>query len=239
MSISMFSDTYTDLPAEAMHDIRYIGAISGCYSLSSREKEEGAVNVFACRTQSISTKKLVIDAPVRGELGELVSTKLEEFDIISGIISQRTSNGFIIDILANEEECTKIAGKIDWVKKNKFRSFQDKRNHKRIMPPNPQSAITLGDGAVVECFVIDMSQSGVAVSADISPKAGTRLAVGRAVGTVTRGLDVGFAVQFEQKLALDELDSVFAWSLQHLKENEDAGGGETKAEQPAVEPTAS
>ena len=227
MSISLFADSYTDKPAEQLHDIRYIGAIKGCYSLSSRELgSDDQVKVFACRTQSISTKRIVIDAPVRGEVGELVSAKFEEFDIISGMISQINPGGFIIDIMATEAECTKIAGKIDWVKKKKFRSFQDKRKHKRIMPPNPRSAITFADGSVIECFVVDVSQSGVAVSADNTPEIGARLAVGHAVGVVIRHLDVGFAVRFEKNLDLDHLDAVFAWSLSYLNDGKSDGAAE-------------
>jgi len=233
MSISLFSDTYTDKPADQLHDIRYIGAICGCYSLSSREiVSDDQVKVFACRSQSISTKRIVVDAPVRGEVGELVCAKFEGFDIISGMISQLNPGGFVIDIMATKDECTKIAAKIDWVKKNKFRSFHDKRKHKRIMPPNPRTAITLSDGAVVECFVIDVSQSGVAVSADIFPEIGTRLAVGKAIGVVVRHLEVGFAIRFEETLDLDHLDAVFAWSLSYLND----GDGEAEAVESQEEP---
>jgi len=231
MSISLFADSYTDKPAEQLHDIRYIGAVKGCYSLSSRSLEgDDQIKVFACRTQSISTKRIVVDAPVRGEVGELVCAKFEEFDIINGMISQINPGGFVIDVMATEDECTKIAAKIDWVKKRKFRSFQDKRKHKRVMPPNPRTAMTLADGSVIECFVIDVSQSGVAVSADVAPLVGARLAVGHAVGVVVRHLDVGFAVRFEKTLDLDNLDAVFAWSLNYLNDGKSDGEAEaTKA----------
>jgi hypothetical protein len=49
---------------------------------------------------------------------------------------------------------------------------------------------------VVPCFVIDISVSGAAVSADISPEIGTPLAVGWVVGRVVRFVPGGFAVRF-------------------------------------------
>jgi hypothetical protein len=54
------------------------------------------------------------------------------------------------------------------------------------------------DGTTMDCLVIDVSSSGVAVSADAEPQIGTPLAVGRSVGRVVRRFAEGFAFQFEQ-----------------------------------------
>jgi len=48
----------------------------------------------------------------------------------------------------------------------------------------------------MSCFVIDLSISGVAVSADIDPEIGSVLAVGAVVGRVARCFRGGFAVKF-------------------------------------------
>jgi hypothetical protein len=48
----------------------------------------------------------------------------------------------------------------------------------------------------MDCFIIDISTSGVAVSANVQPEIGTPLAVGTLVGRVVRHLDDGFAVRF-------------------------------------------
>ena len=58
----------------------------------------------------------------------------------------------------------------------------------------------------MDCFVIDISTSGVAVSADVQPEIGTPLAVGSLVGRVVRHLDDGFAVQFVQVVDADGLE---------------------------------
>jgi hypothetical protein len=54
----------------------------------------------------------------------------------------------------------------------------------------------LADGSVRGCFVIDMSASGAAVSADLTPQLGDVLAVGKIVGRVVRLFAEGFAVRF-------------------------------------------
>jgi len=229
MSISLFSDAYTNKPADQLLDIRFVGAIAGCYSLSSRAGSgDDVVQVFACRVQSISTRGAVLSAAVAGDPGERVSAKFEDFPVLSGTVSRVFDGGFAMDFSVTDQERAELAAKIDWIKKNRFRAQRDKRRHKRIMPPNPQSAIKLQDGSVMECFVIDVSRAGVAVSADILPPLGTRLAVGRAVGTVARHLDAGFAVTLDELVDLSNLEPIFQWSLSYVeKPADDAPKSET------------
>lgn len=77
MSVSLFSSAYTNRPAAELHNIRFVGAIDGCYSLPSRANssddksiDEGA-RVFACRTQSISAEGAVLCARLRASLERL------------------------------------------------------------------------------------------------------------------------------------------------------------------------
>lgn len=218
--------------ASKLRDIRYVGVINGGYSLSSRNEAHSdsdagkdRVSVFACRTISISTSKIAIVGPVQGLVGEGVHVKLEGFDIISGTIYQLIQGGIIVGFEVSEAEQLKIAKRIDWAKKRKFSALKDKRVHKRIMPPQPRTAITLANGNMVEGFIIDVSVSGIAISADLQLKVGDRLAVGKAIGVVVRMLDVGFAVNFEQQLDLNKMDEVFRWSLAALDKKDDQGTG--------------
>ena len=74
----------------------------------------------------------------------------------------------------------------------------------RIEPP-PELSVSF-----VPCFVIDISQSGIAVSAHIWPDLGTPMAVGKLVGRVVRYLDVGFALQFLTIQPFEQLEIMMA-----------------------------
>jgi hypothetical protein len=74
----------------------------------------------------------------------------------------------------------------------------DERRHKRIIPKDTHATLIFSNGNTLGCFVIDMSGSGVAVSADVVPKIGTVLAIGKIVGRVVRRFNEGFAIQFVQ-----------------------------------------
>lgn len=222
MSVSLYSDIFAKGTPGHKLDIRFVGSISGCYSLpDSEETETDCARVFACRVQSISTKSAVLSGPMVGQDGDRVSAKFESFPVLPGVISRRFRDGFVMDFTVSEKKRYDIAAKIDWIKRHRFMAQKDRRTHKRIMPPHPLSAITLMDGRVLKCFVIDVSRSGVAVSAAIKPPVGERLAVGRAIGMVVRHLEAGFALRLDELLDLDDLDPIFKWSLPYCGDGED------------------
>jgi hypothetical protein len=53
-----------------------------------------------------------------------------------------------------------------------------------------------------------MSSSGAAVSANVTPEAGTPLALGKVVGRVVRHLPSGFAIQFVNAVDVKVLEDL-------------------------------
>lgn len=192
------------------HDVKFIGAIAGRYALPERRGGESRAPVYACRLCSISTRAAVIVGPVVGKSEERVAAHFDEFGIIRGRISRRLPSGFVLQLQLSASERDKLGSKIVWQKKHVHEQVEDKREHRRILPRDPRTTITLADGSTLPCFVIDVSQSGLAVSADIWPDVGTPMAVGKLVGRVVRHLDVGFALQFLQIQELDRLEGLLA-----------------------------
>jgi hypothetical protein len=91
----------------------------------------------------------------------------------------------------------KLSTKLTWLEgRLQDPAIRDARKSARIIPASPHSTLTLADGTIHGCFVIDMSVSGVAVSAQLQPEIGTPLAVGSCIGRVVRLLPDGFAVKF-------------------------------------------
>jgi hypothetical protein len=183
--------------AKVADDVRHVGAVSGCYTLASRRKAaSGHAQVFACRATSISPKEAVLMAPVRGELGERLTTRFDHFGILRGQVSRLLPDGFAMTIEMSEGERVSLAAKIAWLKKRTTHVAVDHREHKRSLPHDPRSVILFADNSTQGCFIIDYSQSGVAVSADAFPEIGSPIAVGTLVGRVVRNFETGFAVQF-------------------------------------------
>ena len=79
-----------------------------------------------------------------------------------------------------------------------------------MVPADSHSTLTLADGAIHPCFIIDMSATGAAVSGELEPEVGTPLAVGTCVGRVMRIFPGGFAVKFVERLNQNDLDRFIA-----------------------------
>ena len=190
------------------HDVRFIGAVSGRYALVDRK--QGGVKkapVYACRLCSVSTRVAVVVAPVVGREGEAITAHFDAFGILRGRISRQLPSGFVMELTLNPDARDKLGRKIAWQRKRVYEQVEDRREHKRVQLRDPRTIITLADSTQIPCFVIDVSQSGIALSAQVQPAIGTPLAVGKLVGRVVRHLEIGFAVKF---LALQELETIEA-----------------------------
>jgi hypothetical protein len=106
----------------------------------------------------------------------------------------------------------KLADKLTWLEKKTKdpASISDSRKTPRFVPKASHSVLTLADGTVHDCFVIDTSLSGAAVKAELQPPIGTPLAIGACIGRVIRHTPNGFAVKFVKQQSRDELHGLIA-----------------------------
>ena len=201
-------DEPSPVSTERREDVRLVVSLPGKYSFASRRDKKGNRQEFACRLVNISFRALALNVPVIGPLGESVTVYVDKFGNIEGEIIRVLNEGFVISIRASDTEREKFVSKIMWLNRYIRQDAVNSRNHGRIVPRNPNSTLLLADGSIVSCFVIDMSISGAAVSAEIMPAIGTPLAVGRIVGKVVRHFSEGFAIKFVQEQSAEILEQL-------------------------------
>jgi len=174
--------------------------VGGSYELPNWLDQQGKPRQFACRTTRVSPFRMIVAAPVIGRVGDSIRSYFGDFGKLDGRISDVTSGEFLLELAMTGDNRQKMANKLAWLEnKQKDVSVKDARRRARIILPNPHSVLTFHDGATRRCFIIDASETGVAVSADVQPEIGTPLAVGSCVGRVVRHLPDGFAVQFVEQ----------------------------------------
>ena len=195
-----------DEALERRDERRVYASLAGRYSLASSLNARGEPRQFACRAVNISTQGVALAAPVAGKVGVLVVADIEQLGRIKGSVIRVFSRGFVMSVVASDEERRLLAARIDWIERNKHFQVVDNRAHARFIPRRPLTLLTLADGSVLACFVIDLSVSGAAVSADVVPEIGTVLAVGKVVGRVARYLPGGFAVEFVETQNRNEVE---------------------------------
>jgi hypothetical protein len=182
-------------------------AVGGQYTLSKWFDAQGKPRTFACRTSRISPFRMMVAVPVLGKVGDPITSYFGDFGKLDGVISDTASGSFLLELEMTKAMREKFATKLTWLdKKQKNPNLRDGRRQPRIVPASPHSTMTLADGTVRSCFIVDMSTSGAAVSAEVQPPIGMPLAVGACVGRVIRHLPDGFAVRFVEEQKRNDLE---------------------------------
>ena len=182
-------------------------AVNGHYTLPNWYDPQGKLRTFACRTTRVSPFRMIVEVPVVGKIGDRLSSYFRDFGQFEGRISDTMERSFLLELEMSRARREKLSDMLSWIEKKQSNTMiTDARKHPRFVPPHPHSTVTLADGSVHPCHIIDLSASGIAVSAAVQPEVGVPLAVGTCIGRVVRLLPDGFAVQFVELQNPRDLD---------------------------------
>jgi hypothetical protein len=175
-------------------------SVAGSYSLHNWYDPRGKLRKFACRTTRVSPFRMIVDVPVVGKVGDRLTSYFGEFGEFECSISDTMNGSFLLELEMPRQRRVWMAEKLAWLeKKQKDGGIPEERKDTRLVPQTSHSTLTLADGSLHPCFIIDVSTSGVSVSATYEPPMGMPLAVGSCVGRVVRQFPGGFAVKFVEK----------------------------------------
>ncbi len=163
----------------------------GRYMLSDRRE-------FPCQVINISPGGMALVAPVVGTPGERVIAYIDHLGRLEGEIARTIDNGFAVAIGASPRKRDKLAAQLTWLANRHILNLPEDRRHGRFTPRNPLARLTLPNGNIVACRVIDLSQSGaaVAIALDLRPPVGNLVTLGKTQGRVVRHIEDGFAIEF-------------------------------------------
>jgi hypothetical protein len=165
----------------------------GRYMLTDR-------NDYPCQVINMSPGGIAVLAPVSGNPGERVIAYIDHLGRLEGAVARVFNNGFAMTIAATSRKRDKLTAQLTWLANRHILNLPEDRRHNRFVPRNPAAKLTLPSGLVVPCRIIDLSQSGAAISMspDIRPAVGAVVTVGKAPGRVIRHIENGFAVEFSR-----------------------------------------
>ena len=185
--------------------------VGGSYVLPNWYDPQGKLRTFACRTTRVSPFRMIVEVPVVGKVGDRLTSYFRDFGKFEGSISDTMERSFLLELEMTRERREKLSDMLTWIeKKQQNPAVLELRKDARFVPPVPHSTLTLADGTIHPCFIIDCSVSGVAVSSAVQPPVGVPLAVGACVGRVVRLLPNGIAVKFVEKQTVRDLDRLVA-----------------------------
>jgi hypothetical protein len=163
----------------------------GRYMLADRRE-------FPCQVIDMSPGGMALVAPVVGNPGERVIAYVDHLGRLEGKISRLIENGFAMSISATLRKRDKLAAQLTWLANRQILNLPEDRRHGRFSPRNPVARLILPSGVNVACRVIDLSQSGAAISIapDLRPVVGAMVMIGKTQGRVVRHIEDGFAIEF-------------------------------------------
>ena len=157
------------------------------------DKEE-----YPCQVVNMSAGGMAMLSPAQCRDGERIVAYLENFGRIEGIVVRSVEGGFAARIVASKYKREKIANLLTWLINRESLGLNEERKHERVVPRNPLSKLTLPNGDVFDCRIIDVSLSGASIAIVKRPTLQTEVILGRMRGRVVRHHDTGVAVQFAE-----------------------------------------
>ncbi|MGN6460914.1 MAG: PilZ domain-containing protein, partial [Pseudolabrys sp.] len=159
-------------------------SLLGRYMLSDRRE-------YPCQVINMSPGGIAMAAPVIGAPGERVIAYVDHLGRLEGLIVRMIDNGFAMTVSATPRKRDKLAAQLTWLANRHALNLPEDRRHERILPKNPRTTLTLANGMVYPCRVIDMSLSGAGVATDLRIEIGTAVMLGRMQSRVVRHFEGG------------------------------------------------
>jgi hypothetical protein len=132
--------------------------------------------------------------------GQSVVAYLEELGRVEAITGEPVPGGFRVHFALKGARLERLEARLKWLGDKETGSGEDNRRHARFEPRDSRSNITLPDGRVYACEVLDISLSGAAIKVDVMPSLGTYVMLGKMRGRIVRYIDAGVAIEFVKPL---------------------------------------
>jgi hypothetical protein len=153
----------------------------------------------ACQVTDVTYDGAKFVSDLRPLVGISIVAYLEDIGRVEAISGEHSDRGFEIKFTATGARLERLKAKIDFLNK-KQSGGEESRRHTRFEPIEKTSQITLPDGRVYQCEVLDISLSGAAIKTDVMPALGTYLMLGRMKGRVVRYIEQGVGIQFQKQI---------------------------------------
>jgi hypothetical protein len=152
-----------------------------------------------CQVTNLTTTGATFLTSEIPPIGLTIVAYLEELGRIEAVSDKAVPGGFRISFALKGSRLEKLESRIKWLGE-RTTNGEEGRRHARFEPRDSQSQITLPDGRVYNCEVVDISVSGAGVTVDVLPSLGTYVMLGKMRGRVVRYLENGVAIEFVKPL---------------------------------------
>lgn len=158
----------------------------------------------ACQVLDVSPQGATFITATVPAANSSIVAYLEELGRVEVLAGEAVPGGFKVRYAATGSRLERLQQRIEWLRQKNDGAVEARR-HPRFEPKDKHSSITLPDGRVYNCEVVDISVSGAAIRTDVLPSVGTYVMLGKMKGRVVRYLDNGVAIEFVKQLDKTDL----------------------------------
>ncbi|WFR96830.1 PilZ domain-containing protein [Rhizobium tumorigenes] len=160
---------------------------------------------FECMVVDMSPGDLYVTCEGRPRANERVIAYIDHLGRVEGLVISVDSRGFNMSINATDRKREKLAAQLTWLANKHELGLPEDRRHDRLTPKSATVELTLEDGSVYNCRLMDLSLSGAAVDVEARPALGMAVRLGNMRGRVVRHFREGVAIEF---LSLQSRDTL-------------------------------
>jgi hypothetical protein len=154
----------------------------------------------ACQVSQLTPDGAVFVTTIVPEKDSQIVAYIDEIGRVEGLSGDAIPGGFRVVFSHTGQRKARFASRLSGRSAKNTTVGTDLRRHARHAPDDSHSHVTLPDGRVYPCKIIDISLSGAAVKVDVMPSLGTYLMLGKMRGRIVRYVDSGIAIEFLRPL---------------------------------------
>lgn len=157
---------------------------------------------FPCITIDMSLGGAALATDEHVDMAERIVVYLDHVGRVEGRVVREFQGGFAIAMKLPLLKRERLADQLTWLVNRQELGMPEDRRHERIRPRKGRTTLILPTGREVLATIVDVSQSGVALSlaSPVAPPVGTPVTVGATKGCVVRLFSNGLAVEFTRMI---------------------------------------
>jgi len=159
----------------------------------------------ACQVSELTPEAAVFITTIIPDKDSQIVAYIDEVGRAEGVSGDLVPGGFRIVFSHTGQRKERFASRLSGRSAKNTTVGTDLRRHARHALDDNQSYITLPDGRIYPCQVIDISLSGAAVQVDVMPSLGTYVMLGKMRGRIVRYVEHGIAIEFQRQLDSTQL----------------------------------
>jgi hypothetical protein len=156
-----------------------------------------------CQVTQLTPEGAVFLTGIAARPGLSIVAYIDEIGRLEAVAGEAVEGGFAVTFQISGPRRERIASRIRVLRSLSPDDDEDDtrlRRDPRHEPGSTASHLTLPDGRVYPCEVVDVSLSGAALRTEVIPALGTSILLGRMRGRVVRYLDSGVAIEFTRQV---------------------------------------